>query len=177
MTLFWLLALTFQPAQAGVPLVIKVESGVELVTIACSDGHVQTEEVKNGSVSLDLLPKNCVISATRRIGMVNSPGEWTCNVRGCSLDVPPHKEVADADGRINLIFLDAGAASTIELSCTGYRERTPIEDFTATFNGVPKEECTVYAKGGTTAKSQPLSWGTHVCTISGPTLICQPYRR
>ena len=172
----WLLLLPFHTANAGVPLVVKVEPGVSSVSVHCPDGVVQTQDVKANQVSFDLVPKDCKISITKKVGQVNNTGVWFCSERGCELDVPPHKKVQDADGRVNLIFLDAGKASTIELSCSGYRQRTPIEDHTAVFNGVPKDDCTVYAKGGTTAKSQPLTWGTHACTISGPTLICQIYK-
>ena len=172
----WLFLLPLHTANAGVPLVVKVEPGVSSVSVSCPDGNVQTQEVKNNQVSFDIVPKNCTVSITKKVGKVNNTGVWFCSERGCELNVPPHKKVENADGRVNLIFLDSAKASTIELSCSGYRERTPIEDFTAVFDDVPLDDCTVYAKGGTTAKSQPLGWGTHVCTISGPTLICQSYK-
>ena len=176
MRLLWLLLLPFHSATAGVPLVITVPKDVDKVTVTCPDGTVQTEEVKNGQVSLDLVPENCAVSVTKKVGTVNSSGEWHCSETRCTMNVPPHKKVEDAPGRVNLIFLDSGKATTIELSCSGYRQRTPIVDHTAVFNEVPKDDCTVYAKGGSTAKSQPLNWGTYACTILGPTLLCQDYK-
>ena len=177
MTWFWLLTLPLHSASASVPLVLNVEADVSTVTLTCPTGSQDTKPEVNGQVSFDIVPTNCDVSLTKRIGQVNSVGEYMCDSRGCTLQVPPHKPVQDADGRVNLIFLDSGNASMIELSCSGYRERSKIYDFTAVFDDVPKDECTVYAKGGTTAKSQPLGWGTYACTISGPTLICQKYIR
>jgi len=172
----WMFIWLVTPVQAGVPLVLKIDKEFESVRIQCPDGISETQRVSNGQVTFDVLPKGCTVSVTKKIGTVNSNGTWSCTERGCTLDIPPHKPVENADGRVNLIFLDSGKATTIELSCSNYRQRTKIEDHTAVFNGAPKGDCTVYAKGGTTAKSQPLQWGTYVCTISGPTLVCQTYK-
>ena len=172
----WIISGLVAPAQAGVPLVVNVDKGLEAVTIRCPNGIEETQKVANGQVSFDMLVEGCSIAVTKTIGSVKSNGTWTCTERGCSLDVPPHAPVTNADGRVNLIFLDSGKASTIELSCSGYRQRTKIADHTAIFEGAPKGDCTVYAKGGTTAKSQPVQWGTYVCTIAGPTLVCQNYK-
>lgn len=176
MTWLWTFIWLLSPVHAGVPLVLKVNKDFESVTIQCPDGLVETQMVSDGQVSFDVLPKGCSVSATKTIGSINSTGTWSCTDRGCTLDVPPHKPVQNADGRINLVFLDSGKASTIELSCSNYRQRSKIEDYTVVFNGAPAGDCTVYAKGGTTAKSQPIQWGTYVCTISGPTLVCQNYK-
>ena len=164
-------------AQADVPVVIKVDDDVQAIKVSCPDGTDQFHTPSAGKVTLDMLPKDCTVFALRKLGVIQSVGEWTCTSQGCFLDVPPHKPVTNADGRVNLIFLNHGNAKTMELSCSGYRERTGIDDFTATFDGVPKGDCVVYAKGGSTAKSQPLGWGTYACTLSGPALICQPYTK
>jgi hypothetical protein len=176
MVVFWWLFLISQSGWAGVPLVIKVAPEINEVTVRCTDGQVHTKTVQNGEISLDILPTSCAVSVTQRIGEVNKTGTWHCTPRGCTLEVPPHKPVTNGAGRINLIFLDAGAASSIELSCAGYRKRQSIDDFTVVFNDTPKEPCTAYAKGGSTAKSQPLTWGTYACTLTGPTLLCQAYK-
>jgi hypothetical protein len=177
MNWIWLLSLPLQTANASVPLVINVEPEVVSVTLDCPNGAGETKKPEKGQVQFDVLPKDCSVLLTQSSGAISGTGEWVCNSRGCLLEVPPHKPIEDANGRVNLIFLDSGNASSIQINCTGYRQRSAIEDYTVVFNDVPIGECTVYAKGGSSAKSQPLTWGTYACTISGPTLICQKYKR
>lgn len=176
--MFWIcISLLLQVAWADVPLTIRVDEGLETVTLICPDGRNEVKPVENGTVTFDQPPESCEVKVTRSIGTVDRAGTWACSTNGCTLEVPPHAPVSDGPGKINLIFLDSGKATTIELACPGgYRNRESIKDFTTVFDEVPKGECTVYAKGGSTAKFHPIGWGTHACTVAGPTLLCQPYK-
>lgn len=63
----------------------------------------------------------------------------------------------------------------LEVDCpSGFRERTPLMGGEGRFAYVPKEDCTLWFKGGVPAQFGPVRGGqTLACEIVGTTAICE----
>ena len=172
----WLWLLLSSSAFADVPLTIQVEDGVEQVTLDCN-GRKKTETVRNGEVSFMDFPQNCKVQLTLRSGTITGTGTWKCTAQGCFQDIPPHRPVQAEPNAVHFILLGNEPPRLLELTCAGgYRQRSSVTEFVASFNNIPVNgDCTAYVKGGSTAKFHPVHPGVYACSISGPTLVCQPY--
>ena len=113
----------------------------------------------------------------KRSGVTKGNGTWFCNEGGCTLDEPPHAEVSNARGKVNIIVLGNVAANMLELTCpSGYRERADIVDHTAVFYEVPVDLCQLHFKGGSPAKFNGIQPGkTYKCSVAGTQAVCNPY--
>ncbi len=165
------LALT---AQAG-PLTVQVDDPYTIAVVLECGRDLMKATVKSGQAVFDSVPDGCTVNLIRRTGIIDRPGTWTCGLDGCTMDDVHHAEISDAEGRINVVVTsEAGGNSALEVTCpSGYRSRTDIAEATATFDGVPGEDCLLSFKGGAPAKFRGISQGTWYCNLVGTAAICQ----
>lgn len=166
------LALTLAHAA---PLEIEIaDPQIIAVVLECSDGTFRSV-VKDGLATLERKPEACAVNLIRRAGTIDEPGRWVCDINGCRLKDVYHRDVTDADGRVNIIMAsELPAGSWMELQCTsGYRTRADISANTGTFDGVPNgEPCVLQLKGGAPLRYKPIEWGTYQCTVDGSAMMC-----
>lgn len=161
-------------AFAGAPLELEIaDPQITGVVLECADGSFR-EVVKNGKASFELVPDGCTVNLIRRAGRIDDPGRYECTVQGCKRVDVHHRDVADADGRINVIAeTPLAGGAWFELSCaSGWRARSDVVENTAVFDGVPKEDCTLLFKGGAPARYRPIGWGTWRCSLADTTAVC-----
>jgi hypothetical protein len=168
-----LLALASPVADAATLEITVTDPRVTALVLECADGTHKLV-VDGGRAVLEKRPKDCVVNQVVRSGSITAPGAWTCGLEGCTQQDVAHRDVSDADGRINVIVAsDLPKGSWLELTCPqGFRERASVEENTATFDAVPEEECTLWFKGGVPAKFTRMRWGTWQCLLSGTTAVC-----
>ena len=130
--------------------------------------------MKGGVAAFTEAPSaECKVDVVRRAGTISGPGVWTCDLSGCNQKDLHHRAISDAPGRVNVVSTGLAPSASLEIKCPGgYRERAQITENTATFEGVPDEECTLLFKGGVPAKYNPLGWGTYYCRLTGTTAVC-----
>jgi hypothetical protein len=172
--LAFVLASFLAPAEAA-PLEISIsDPQIVSVVLECTDGTFRAV-VKDGLAVFERKPDNCTVNIIRRAGVIDEPGEWRCDVSTCAMKDVFHREVSDADGRVNVILAkEAAPGSWMELQCSsGYRNRAEIVQNTSTFDGVPNgEACTIFLKGGAPLRYKPIEWGTYQCTVDGSAMNC-----
>jgi hypothetical protein len=167
-----LLALALS-AQAG-PLTVNISDPYVIAVVLECDGSLMKATVRDGRAMFDAVPEGCTVDLIRRTGLIDQAGEWTCGLDGCTMDDVHHAEISDATGRINVVVTgDIAGTSSLEVAClSGHRARQVLEEATATFDGVPAEDCSLLFKGGAPAKFRGIGQGTWYCSLVGTTAIC-----
>ena len=165
--------LALAQAQAQSLEISVADPMVIAVVLECADGSHKAV-VKNGRATMEQVPQGCTVHMIRKGGVIDAPGKWSCTLDACKQDDVDHREVTDANGRVNVVVTSPlPTGSFLELTCSGgYRVRADIDLNTAVFDGVPQEECTLHFKGGVPAKYRPVRWGTFYCGLSGSTAVC-----
>jgi hypothetical protein len=157
------------------PLEITVtDPKVHTVVLTCGRERLESA-VRAGVAVFASAPSGCAVEMIRTGGHIAGPGKWTCGLDSCAQDDVHHLPVSDAPKRVNVIVSTPMPAGTgLEVACAdgSYRERRTLVENTATFDGVPSEDCTLLFKGGVPAKYQPLKYGTWYCSLTGATAVC-----
>lgn len=162
-------------ALAGAPLEVKVEdTRVSAVLLDCGGASQLKAEVRDGLATFSQIPHtNCTVHMLREVGTIDQPGKWTCGMEDCALDDVHHRDVVNADGRINVILPGMHKGAAIEITCPdGWRSRVELVENTATIENVPNDKCTLLVKGGVPARFDPITWGTWTCRLTGTTAVC-----
>jgi hypothetical protein len=170
-----ILLLSSALALANAPLELQIaDSRVVAVVLECG-ANTEKAVVKNGVATFPAVPKaSCTVNFIRKSGTITGPGLWNCTLDTCTQEDVHHAPVTDADGRLNVIITGGAEGSmSLELTCpSGYRERAAIQENTAVFNAVPKEDCMLLFKGGVPARYNHIGWGTYSCALTGTTAVC-----
>ena len=163
-------------AGAGAPLEVRIADPSVLAVVLLCGQQTLRSEVKAGVASfLDLPDTACTVDLVRRSGKIDAPGQWSCTLDACAQDDVHHAVITNSAKRVNVVLTTPLPAGTqLEVNCPdgSYRERkSPVEN-TATFDGVPSEECALLFKGGTPAKYSPVKYGTYYCSLTSSTAVC-----
>ncbi len=162
-------------ALGAAPLEVKVDDPkVVAVLLDCGAGSQFKAEVRDGVASFPQVPHTrCEVNLLRRGGVIDQPGKWACSLDECAMEDVHHLDVINADGRINVILPGLPPSASLEITCPdGWRNRAPVTENTATFEGVPDDQCTLQVKGGVPARFSPITWGTWYCRLAGTTAVC-----
>ena len=157
------------------PLEVKVaDPKVVALVLDCGAGNSLKATVQDGVAKFAQVPTtDCTVNMVRRNGTINEPGKWTCDFDGCTQDDVHHTELVVEEGRVNVVVSGQPPGASLELKCPdGYRERSSIIENTASFTGVPDDQCILNFKGGIPARYSGMDWGTWYCALSGTTAVC-----
>jgi len=157
------------------PVEVKItDPSVVAMVLDCGDGNTLKATVRDGVAKFMEVPHSkCEVNMIRKTGYIDEPGMWTCGFDSCTQDDVHHAVLTNEDGRVNVVAVDQPLGASLELNCpSGYRERVQIVDNTATFLGVPQEQCILMYKGGVPARYSGMGWGTWYCSVAGSSAVC-----
>jgi hypothetical protein len=157
------------------PLEVRVaDEAVTALVLDCGAGKTLKANVNDGLAVFNSVPHtDCKVLQVREGGIIDSPGKWSCTLDQCVQDDVDHADVLNAPGRINIVLPGLPKGASIEVQCTaGYRERQYVVQNTATFLGVPFDQCAMLVKGAVPARFSPISEGTWYCQLTGTTAVC-----
>lgn len=163
-------------AHAGAPIEITVPTDVTKVVLVCAGNKRFETEAKNGLATFPEAPKDCKVYLQKPVGTIAGPGIWTCADDGCRMVDVQHKDIRDAPGRVNVILTGEYDTRWLEISCAdGARQRADIETNTATFDGITRDDCTLFFKGGSPAQYRPIVAGSWRCGLTATTAVCTKF--
>jgi hypothetical protein len=171
-----LILLLASPAMAEPPLLIRVGDDVSHIELDCGGKKIR-EKVIDNIASFGIAPKECTVTLIKPSGVTEYNGTWACNEKGCALEVPPHRPISNAEGRVNFVLLSGVTATQLEMVCQGgYRKRASVVEHTVTFDDMPSETCIVHFKGGQPARFPTVNAGkSYKCSVTGTIAVCNDY--
>jgi hypothetical protein len=168
--MFWLFILSAVAGETS----IAVPAGVDLVRLRCGTGPVEELPVVAGRVTTRVDPsRTCDVEFVQRSGSLKLWGSWTCSPGTCAEQKGPITELAP--GELQITVSDAFNATALELNCRGgYRQRTPLTDYSGSFMSVPAgDDCTVSFKGGAPGQFRGIRPGAWQCDKQGTAVFCK----
>ncbi len=158
---------------AGEMEITVTDPAVTEVHLAC-DGQQLRAPVVDGVARFPGTLVNCTVSLFSTVGRLDRNDRYVCGMTGCQRRGIEHREVASDPNRVTIILTDA-SARLLELRCpSGYRERAPVTQNTAVFDGVPEgEDCDLWWKNAAPGRGRKIRPGTWFCQNNGGTGVCR----